>query len=858
MAAVADAVLQKEPESTRERFGRILDLPWDMARPWILLLIALHDLGKACPGFQLKWAEFKDLLLEAGLRIPLFVEKRVHHAFVSQAALFHLLCEEAQWVEELAELAADAVGSHHGKRCGPVQLQRLEHNRNAMGDSGWAEVRTALFNRIFELFQPKEAPRKERLTGPDFMLLAGLTSFADWIGSSEKYFSYGSRDDCADLPGWWRRRRETAEQALADIGWLPRDPLLEEEQSFDQIFSRLESPRPLQKFVEEIVKNVDEPIVLLIEAPMGEGKTEAAFYSHLELQRRLGHRGFYIALPSMATGNAMFDRALKFLRSVRSDRNLDFQLLHGEAFLNESFQNLRFSCIDAPEADAAVRAGEWFTHKKRALLSEYGVGTVDQILLPILSVRHHFVRLWGLANRVVVFDEIHAYDTYTGTLIEHLIRWLFALGSSVILLSATLPPGFRRRISCITGGELREPEADYPRVTVFRQGKVEQNHVEADESRQLSVVLEGLHTDLASIQIALSDRLQPEGGMALALMNTVNRAQDLYRQFPDGEPIRRNGVHVGKRLQDGTEILLFHARFPANQRQVREKEVLDIFGKEGNRRSGRKILIATQVAEQSLDLDFDLIVSELAPIDLILQRVGRLWRHVRAKRPLDTPCLLIIGLFGEEPPSFERPLWWSKVYREDLLLRTWCLLKSCSKINLPDDIDRMVRMVYESKVSVPLFMLDRMQEAESRCTGEMFAHRTQANKAVIGLPDDWSWNDPGRYVLADEDEPGLHPSLIAHTRQGDRSVVAIPVFKREMFDLRLEPSGAEAKTLFARAIPVSRKGVVCKLEAVGIPQGWRKSPLLRNCYPLELDDQGLWEKDTRVRLNDDLGLVYGQ
>src|SRR5690606_11614407 len=121
--------------------------------------------------------------------------------------------------------------------------------------------------------------------------------------------------------------------------------------------------------------------------------------------------------------------------------------LHGAAMLNDSFREIqqRLAPIYGMEADAGVRAGEWFSNKKRALLSEYGVGTVDQALLPILPVRHNFVRLWGLANRVVVFDEIHAYDAYTGTLLIQLIQWLHYLGSSVILLSATVPPSFRRQ-----------------------------------------------------------------------------------------------------------------------------------------------------------------------------------------------------------------------------------------------------------------------------------------------------------------------------------------------------------------------------------------------------------------------------
>ncbi len=133
---------------------------------------------------------------------------------------------------------------------------------------------------------------------------------------------------------------------------------------------------------------------------MGEGKTEAAFYAHSEFQRRFGHRGLYIAMPTRATGNAMFLRTLEFLKSFAGDRILDLQLLHGATQLNDTFQQLKVSQIHSEEGDGAIQASSWFTHKKRALLSEYGVGTIDQALLTILPVRHYFVRLWGLANRV--------------------------------------------------------------------------------------------------------------------------------------------------------------------------------------------------------------------------------------------------------------------------------------------------------------------------------------------------------------------------------------------------------------------------------------------------------------------------
>jgi len=852
VAVCADSILAREPESTRVRMAASLGMEWENARAWLLLAVACHDLGKACPGFQCKWP---DILALTGLRLPRSPNTEINHAFVSQIALSEML-QERGWPLELAGLVADAVGCHHGNRAPPTTLDHLMGDRRAIGGDDWAQARRDLMEALVEVLKPTRIRAKPTLSGPDFMLLSGLTSFADWIGSNEDWFSFGTPEDCADLLGWFQKRRAHADRALDAIGWGPRTPLCTEAKSFKQVFDL--APRPLQQAVADALAEVKEPVILLIEAPMGEGKTEAAFFAHLELQRRFGHRGLYIALPTKATGNAMFKRTLKFLRRQETDRKLDLQLLHGAALLNDTFQNLRLCGVHDSTIGGEIRAGEWFTHKKRALLSEYGVGTVDQALLPILPVRHNFVRLWGLANRVVVFDEIHAYDAYTGTLLVHLLRWLLALGSSVVLLSATLPPSIRRKLAGVVNADLPEQEMDYPRLSVFCLGeKVDQKHFDADPSRRRNLRLLGIPPDLPDMHSALQDHLV-SGGMGLALVNTVQRAQDLYRLFPEGEPLEREGQRVGKRLSDGTEVFLFHARFPADRRQKREDQALETFGEGGNR-DGRKILIATQVAEQSLDLDFDLIVTDLAPIDLVLQRAGRLWRHARDFRPVSEPTLVIAGLTGDEPPSFGKPLWWGSVYREDLLLRTWSLLIEGQRqsLTLPDEIDTLVQAVYEEQVGVPESLRERLEKALVTGDGEAFVKHGQANQAIIGFPDDASWNQPERFVLYDEDEPGVHRTLMAQTRLGEDSIVAIPLFAEDGFRPEGTPDFARAKQWFLRALNLSRKGVVKTLQKLGVPEGWKKSPLLRNCFPLMLNAQGRWAEDATVRLDDDLGLVYG-
>lgn len=423
-----------------------------------------------------------------------------------------------------------------------------------------------------------------------------------------------------------------------------------------------------------------------------------------------------------------------------------------------------------------------------------------------------------------------------------------------MLLSATLPPSVRCKLADVVNAALPEQEAEYPRLSVFCPDQpVCQKHFFADSARRQTVRLHAMSPDLPAMRAALAENLAG-GGMALALVNTVQRAQDLYCLFPDGEPLERNGRRVGKRLSDGTEIFLFHARFPAVQRQQREEQALEVFG-EDVVREGRKLLIATQVAEQSLDLDFDLIATDLAPIDLVLQRAGRLWRHARESRPVSEPTLLVAGLAGDEPPSFGKPLWWGTVYREDILLRTWILLDDKQNLTLPDEIDTLVQAVYEEQNDIPEFLRERFDKALMDGDGEAISHVGQAHQAIIGLPGDASWNDPARFVLYDEGEPGVHRVLMAQTRLGEDSVVAIPLLSED-FQPGMTPDFDQCKQWFLRAMSLSRKGVVRKLRALGVPEGWKKSSLLRNCFPLTLSADGCWTEDATVRLDDDLGLVY--
>jgi CRISPR-associated endonuclease/helicase Cas3 len=167
-----------------------------------------------------------------------------------------------------------------------------------------------------------------------------------------------------------------------------------------------------------------------------------------------------------------------------------------------------------------------------------------------------------------------------------------------------------------------------------------------------------------------------------------------------------------------------------------------------------------------------------------------------------------------------------------------------------------VQAVYEEQVDVPEALRERMENALAAEDGEDYALRGQANQAIIGFPDDASWNQPERFVLYDEDEPGVHRTLMAQTRLGEDSIVVIPLQRNDGASIDTIPDFLQAKQWFLRAVSLSRKGVVKKLQKQGIPESWKKSPLLRNCYPLFLDEQARWTEDATVKLDDNLGMVY--
>jgi CRISPR-associated endonuclease/helicase Cas3 len=270
----------------------------------------------------------------------------------------------------------------------------------------------------------------------------------------------------------------------------------------------------------------------------------------------------------------------------------------------------------ATHEEEGPHASSWFEQGKRGLLAPFGAGTLDQALMSVINVRHPAVRSYGLAGKAVILDEVHSYDAYTGTLLDVLVKHLRSLGCTVIILSATLT---QSRLRSIIGASGWHASQDYPLITAVNEAGTGAVGVVRD-APDADVMLDVGAGEDASLEEALVRAEQ--GQQVLWIENTVGEAQQRYRNIA----ARAAGMDI--------ETGLLHSRFTPSDRQRNEARWTGLYGKSSAGRAvcGR-ILIGTQVLEQSLDIDADFLVTRLCPTDMLFQRMGRLWRHGGTKRP---------------------------------------------------------------------------------------------------------------------------------------------------------------------------------------------------------------------------------
>ncbi len=842
------------PPDVRARIVAALGLTEDAAGRWIAFWAGLHDIGKASPAFQKRAPE---LSRGSGLQFSENDQDRPH-GFISAHVLREVLPDCSA-----SALLAQIAGGHHGVFPRSAELRM---GRDTLGNDGWKEARQALLKEFadtlgFSLNQVGQS-RSEIVDPAIVPILAGLISVVDWIGSDPALFPCAA--ECGTPVGigvadYWTHAQDQAQKALEKLGWLPAVTFAYETR-FDVVFPGF-TANAIQDTVIGIVSGQTAPYMMIVEAPMGRGKTEAALFAADMAMCRGFARGMYIAMPTQATGNAMFKRVLDDYLKKRGHRGkLNLQLVHGDALLAQIADVKEGEIPEFKPEDIGDKsdldAQSWFTTRKRPLLAPFGVGTIDQGLMSVLQTKHWFVRLLGLAGKVVIFDEVHAYDAYMSTILERLLRWLAEVDCTVILLSATLPEARRKALARAYSGRDDGEYKRYPRITLAKprhypdtKGDDPPTCTEIPMEEPCRVDLRFATTDLPTLTETLQQRLE-NGGCAAVICNTVDRSIEVYK-------------HLRNNLKD-TECLLFHARTLQMWRREREQEVLRKFGKGEKQadlpsanahRPRRAVLVATQVIEQSLDLDFDLMVSEMAPIDLLLQRCGRLHRHPR-ERPmgLETPQFIVLcdaEAAGPPPESFGKSI--EYVYDRYILLRTWLALHQREKpqeIVLPTEIEALVEAVYGTESAVPHGdWTNALAEALAGfevATDDSIGH---ASQLLVREPD-----EPDELIerfnrkLDDDDDPATDEKIRAATREGGPSVRTVFLTEGERVPKSI--GIPETRWLLDRSVAISQESLFYKLRDMKVPDSWRSNAHLRHCRLVEVGKT----KGIVVKVSKDLGV----
>lgn len=607
---------------------------------------ANHDNGKVSPTFYNKLHEACKLPLLPGFN-PKVESQWGGHAGVSQVSAAAM--GAPKYVPEI-------LGQHHGFS---PHVSSYSADAEVFGGKVWQQEReklvVALQEALEETWPEIESPAQARL-------IAGLTSVADWIGSGQ-HFDNPSNE--------WQPK---IKQALDEAGFVR--PTYKKDLSFKDIFGF--EPRKAQEL---LIEQANQPGVYVLEAPMGLGKTEAAFYVAYQMLEQGKANGIYFALPTQLTSNKIYQRFNQFLNNVLAD-NCPFKekflgalLLHGNAWL-----------VDTEMGEEGRPGGAWFNQKKRGLLAPFAVGTIDQALMAAMNVKHGFVRAFGLAGKVVILDEVHTYDAYTGTLLDALIQLLTELECTVVILSATLN---QERRESLLASETKSME--YPLITALAKGakQVVEVGVPFNEKQQVQVHL--LQENKSALEEALLRAEQ--GQQVLWIENTVKEAQQIY-------------LDLAARASDlGIECGLLHSRFTLADRQTNEEHWVNLYGKAGHSKRNQtgRILIGTQVLEQSLDIDADFLITRFAPTDMLLQRFGRLWRHVetpRNKNAKQEAWLLAPELYTaiENPKGqFGSSAF---VYSPYILCRSLEVWQKLKEVTLPQDIRILIEASYEERTEV--------------------------------------------------------------------------------------------------------------------------------------------------------------
>lgn len=791
-----------------------LGLQDEQAKQWLALMVGLHDIGKATPSFQ---AKANTLYERLGQKKAEMLD--TPHGILSAVLLVNWLRDVLGDEDNpLVQTLALGIGGHHGAWISYIALSEAHTRLGNQTWKGWQAQLIGTMQDALGLESVRVKPLEQEQANLFGAFVSGFTSVCDWVGSDSDHFPYEMRQ--VDPKEYFEGALERAEYALTELrffGWQARTVT----PAFEALFGF--SPNNLQESALAHFSTLSAPPkLILVEYPTGGGKTELALYIADLLVQHLGLAGMYVAMPTQATSNQMFERVVKFLQQRYPHEAINVQLAHGEADAHPLYRDMLIKgneqAVREDGNESSLEAARWFRGTKRVLLAPYAVGTVDQAMLSVLQSKHHFVRQYALSHKVVIFDEVHSYDAYMNAIIARLNAWLTRLSAPMILLSATLSQNARQNLIAQVAPETPVPnDVPYPRLTVVHADKRVQTFALPTPPTRITHL-----AFVAGDMNSLWDYLAPiyaQGGCIAIVCNTVNESIALAQAIAS-----KDGV-------DATDVKVFHARFPREMRQKREQTVLKAFGKDG-KRPHRAILVATQVIEQSLDLDFDCMVSSVAPIDLLIQRVGRLHRHNRPRPShLRQPTLIVRAPeLSDDVPTFGVD---ERIYARHILLKTWFYLRERDALHVPDDLDALINAVYSDSDDTTGMsnayaeaLAQARQEFMMSADGDAF----RGTQYAIGQPTEDNAFGRGSLLLDDGER--------AKTRDFLPSVEIACLLPEQAAWLGKSPSVDTIGKIRLRCVQITHHGVQEALRNAPVPKEWEKFAALREVRPLMFDEQG--------------------
>lgn len=843
----------------------------------------VHDIGKLTIVFQSRiydavdFSPFADCV-ELPKSSSLGNASDTPHALASEAILLKLGCREG---------VASIAGAHHGRPsaladvCDQISgaCTAVENFYGKRGkyrqlfESLWKEwidfsLECAVFSELSDL---------PDMAVPAQVVISGMLITADWIASNTTYFPLISADQKGEFGDYPKR----IENAWTTIGfpnmWESKARFGLDDEAFKERFGFL--PNPTQADIISTATDAESSGIYIIEAPMGLGKTEAALALSEILAARAGAGGMFFGMPTQATSNGIFPRLEKWADGLAEDEQtlLAIKLAHGNAALNENYRELFTGHSNLNiESDSGLIVHDWFSGRKQTLLSDFVIGTVDQLLMAALKQKHVMLKHFGLSGKVVVVDECHAYDAYMSQYLDMAIKWLGIYKVPVIILSATLPEKRRAElIEAYTDSEKHRAKhteayvdktiADeawkhslaYPLLTYTENNAVKQKALAFDGENKEVSVRRIIRDEVAATAGYAVER----GGCVGLIVNTVRKAQEIAAELQSAFP--------------KAEVIIMHAQFIMTDRAKREEQILKRVGKRSTPESRRGlIIVGTQVLEQSLDLDFDLMITELCPMDLLLQRTGRLHRHNRVRpQGLETASCFVLD---ETDDSFDSGS--AAIYGEWLLMRTRALLPN--KLTIPSDIPLLVQQTYDETNNEMLGELtEGMKKAQEENKLRTGKKRRSAENYLISKPsnkkgkclDGWLDNDikpnneqTGEKAVRDGD-PSVDVIALMRDREGliriiaDKSETIIPADRPPSREeaLLIARQKLRLPGFFGRRWKIDDTIEQLEAETQNVFSAWQDSALLKEEVVL-LFDEDLNADLAGVQLHYDIktGLTY--